>query len=59
MMQTDFTRYVAPTYPHARTPEWHSATWLNRQADLQLSLGRHVAAERLAERAAELREARA
>ena len=36
---------------------WRSATWLNRQADLQLAMGRHVAAERLAERAAELVEA--
>ncbi len=58
-MHNDFQRHEAQTYPHARTVEWHSEAWLNRQADLQLSLGRHVAAERLAERAAELREARA
>ena len=56
-MQTEVSRIVAHAYPHAFPSEWHSVSWLNRQADLQLSLGRHVAAERLAERAAELVEA--
>ena len=59
VMHNDFPRYEAPTYSHARAPEWHSATWLSRQADAQLAMGRHVAAERLEARAAELREARA
>lgn len=58
-MHNDFQRHEAQTYSYARAPEWHSVAWLNRQADLQLSMGRHIAAERLAERAAELREARA
>lgn len=56
-MHNDFLRYAAHQYPRACTAEWHSATWLSRQADLQLAMGRHVAAERLAERAAELAEA--
>lgn len=55
-MQTNFPRREAPSYSDSPTAWWHSASMLDREADLQLSLGRHVAAERLAERADALRE---
>ena len=56
MMQTDFTRFVAPTNPYALNA-WRDAGWLRRQADQQLALGRIVTAERLEALAEAVREA--
>ena len=55
-MPNEFPRREAPTLSPCLPPWWHSPSALDREADMQLALGRHIAAERLAERAAELRE---
>ncbi len=52
-MHIESQRHPAPAYPESTRVL--TARFLDRQADLQLSLGRHVAAERLAELAAEMR----
>ena len=56
-MPSNNPRREAPMNTRTLPTVWWSVTWLRRQADAQLAMGRHVTAERLEARAAELGEA--